>query len=334
MAQNARSTRCLERDPGYRSDPGGLYVQVMSGSSSVSLLEIEPDLAGVLSDEQRAEAQRFLLPVAAVEKGGEVAGLLERSRAFGAIVLDGMLIHALQIGEDPTLRLIGPGSFVPQHPPPQSMPIVGARLLVPIPTRLVLLGDQALIAARRWPWIVSNLHARMLEHSGRLATQLAICQLPRVEDRLMALMWLLAESWGRVTPAGIRLPLSLSHEVLGGLIGARRPTVTLALSKLAEEESLIRQDKEWLILEAPVAPVGTEPKPPQLVLTAQGGSAWAPRDPEGQAPEELRLLIEHLAHASQGVAQDQRRHAREQADEARAMRERARRFRTDPGHGP
>jgi len=60
----------------------------------------------------------------------------------------------------------------------------------------------------------------------------------------MALMWLLAESWGRVTPAGIRLPLSLSHEVLGGLIGSRRPTVTLALTKLAEQGSLTRQDDD------------------------------------------------------------------------------------------
>jgi CRP/FNR family cyclic AMP-dependent transcriptional regulator len=234
----------------------------MSRSSSVSLLEVEPDLAEVLSDEQRAEARRFWLPVAAVDKGGDVAGLLEESGAFGAIVLEGMLVQALQISEDPTLRLIGPGSFVPPAHPPQSMPVVGARLFVPVPSRLVLLGEQLLIAARRWPWIVSSLHARMLEHSERLATQLAICQLPRVEDRLMAMMWLLAESWGRVTPAGTRLRISLSHEVLGGLVGARRPTVTLALSKLAERGSLIRHDDEWLIVEPPVAPVSAEPKAP------------------------------------------------------------------------
>jgi len=235
----------------------------VSPSSSVSLLDIEPDLAEVLSDEQRAEAQRFRLPTAAVDKGGDVAGLLEQSGAFGAIVLEGMLVQALQISEDPTLRLLGPGSLVPLAHPPQSMPVVGARLLVPIPTRLVLLDDQLLIGARRWPWIVSGLYARMLEHSERLATQLAICQLPRVEDRLMALMWLLAELWGRVTTAGIRLRISLSHEVLGGLVGARRPTVTLALSKLAEEGSLIRHDDEWLILDAPVAPVSTEATAPQ-----------------------------------------------------------------------
>ena len=222
---------------------------MVSGSSSVSLLEIEPDLADVLSDEQRIEARRFLLPVAVVDKGGDVAGLLEAPGAFGAIVLEGMLVQALQIGEDPTLRLIGPGSFIPEPQPPRSMPVVSARLLVPVATRLVLLGEELLIAARRWPWIVSSLHARTLEHSERLATQLAICQLPRVEQRIMALMWLLAESWGRVTPAGIRLPVSLSHEALGGLIGARRPTVTLALSKLAERGSLIRQDDDWLIVE-------------------------------------------------------------------------------------
>jgi len=306
----------------------------MSRTSSVSLLDIEPDLADVLGDEQRIEAQRLWLPVAAVDKDEDVTRLLEESGAFGAIVLDGILVQALQIGDDPALRLIGPGSFVPMVDSPRSMPVVGARLFVPVPTRLVLLGDEVLIAARRWPWLVSSLHARMLEHSERLATQLAICQLPRVEDRLMALMWLLAESWGLVTPTGTRLRMSLSHEVLGGLVGARRPTVTLALGKLAERGSLIRHEDEWLIVESPVAPVSTEPKAPQLLLTTPGGSAWAVRDPAEQGLEELRVLIQQVAQTRMQLAQDQQRRAREQAEEARAMRERARRFRTDAGHGP
>jgi hypothetical protein len=109
------------------------YAGVVNRSTSVSLLELEPDLAAALSDEQRAEAQRFLLPVAAVAKRGDVAGLLEQSGAFGAIVLEGMLIQALQISEDPTLRLIGPGAFVPPAHPAPSMPVMGARLFVPVP---------------------------------------------------------------------------------------------------------------------------------------------------------------------------------------------------------
>ena len=301
----------------------------MSRSSSVSLLEIEPDLAGVLSDEQRAEARRFLLPVAVMDKGEDVAGLLEQSGAFGAIVLEGMLIQTLQIGQDPTLRLIGPGSLVPLPQTPRSMPVVGVRLFVPVATRLVLLGEQLLIASRRWPRIVSGLHARMLEHSERLATQLAICQLPRVEDRLMALMWLLAESWGRVTPAGIRLPLSLSHEVLGGLVGARRPTVTLALHTLAKRGALIRQQDEWLILEPPVTPVSTEPKAPQLLLTARSSSVWAAHDLVEHGPKELQDLIQHVAQAREDSAQ-RRRRARELAEKARALHEQTLRITTDP----
>jgi hypothetical protein len=80
---------------------------------SVSLLEVEPDLAGVVSGEELAAARRFLLPVAAVDKGGDVARLLEERSVFGAIGLEGLLVPALQIGAVSTLRLIGPASVVP-----------------------------------------------------------------------------------------------------------------------------------------------------------------------------------------------------------------------------
>ncbi len=320
-------TNGLQRQAGNGAD-GRLRGEGSGGA--ISLLETEPDLADVLSDEQRTEAQQFLLPVADVDKGGDVAGALEESGAFGAIVLEGMLVQSLQISEDPTLRLIAPGSFVPSAHGQGSMPVGGARLFVPVPTRLVLLDERLLVAARRWPWIVSSLHARMLEHSERLATQLAICQLPRVEDRLMALMWQLAEFWGRVTPAGTRVPLSLSHEVLGGLVGARRPTVTLALSKLAKQGSLIRQGDEWLILEPPATPVSTEPKPPQLKLTDRGNSVRPAQDPVERRPDELRAVLEQLAHARDAFTRERRR-ARGLAEAARALREETRRRRTEGG---
>jgi CRP/FNR family transcriptional regulator, cyclic AMP receptor protein len=94
--------------------------------------------------------------------------------------------------------------------------LTGARLLVPVATRPVLLGDELLVAARRWPSPVSSLHGRMLEDPEALVWQLTICRLPRVEDRVMAVMRLLPVAWGRVTPAGIRLPLSLSTRCWAG----------------------------------------------------------------------------------------------------------------------
>ena len=70
----------------------------------------------------------------------------------------------------------------------------------------------------------------------------------RVEDRLLALFWHLADRWGRVLPDGVRIELPLTHETIGHLIGARRPTVTLGLSALRGEGLLRRQvDGAWLL---------------------------------------------------------------------------------------
>lgn len=219
------------------------------------LLDAEPDLVRFLSQEQRAVAERFALPLAIAEKDDDIEALLRDAGAFGALVLTGLLVQAVSVDTQRTLRLIGPGGHAPIPQQPRSIPSQASLVVAAARTELVLLGDEFLLASRRWPWLVHSLHARMMEQSERLMTQLAICQLPRVEDRLIAMMWLLAERWGRVTPAGVRLPLSLSHETLGELIGARRPTVTLAIKKLAERNTLIRQDHEWLILEQPAAPL-------------------------------------------------------------------------------
>lgn len=50
------------------------------------------------------------------------------------------------------------------------------------------------------------------------------------------------------------LPIELTHSALGGLVGARRPTVTLALSELTERGAIVRQRDGWLLLEEPKAP--------------------------------------------------------------------------------
>jgi CRP-like cAMP-binding protein len=64
-------------------------------------------------------------------------------------------------------------------------------------------------------------------------------------------MWLLAESWGLVTPTGTVLPIALTHAALGGLIGARRPTVTLALGNLSASGLVRREPRGWLLLGSP-----------------------------------------------------------------------------------
>jgi hypothetical protein len=173
--------------------------------------------------------------------------------------------------------------------------------------RLALLGRDVLVGAHRWPRLLAGLHARTAEQIERVAVQLAICQLPRVEDRLLALLWLLAENWGRVTPAGTSLPLALTHETLGALVGARRPTVTLALGELAERGAVVRQGRSWLLTERPATPAQSarEPHPPALVLD-EPGSPWGVRespraglrDHEAMMRTVRRLEAEHAERAA------------------------------------
>ena len=61
------------------------------------------------------------------------------------------------------------------------------------------------------------------------------------------LLWTLAERWGRVGPHGVRLPLSLPHRTLATLVGARRPSVTTALTGLARAGLVERVRDGWLL---------------------------------------------------------------------------------------
>jgi hypothetical protein len=103
-------------------------------------------------------------------------------------------------------------------------------------------------ALHAWPALSSRLIARAARQAARAAEQRAISQLPRVELRIRALLWHLAERWGRMGPTGVLLPLELTHGALGHLVGARRPTVTLALGDLARDGAVIRrEDGAWLL---------------------------------------------------------------------------------------
>jgi CRP/FNR family transcriptional regulator, cyclic AMP receptor protein len=227
----------------------------MASPSAVRLLDVDPDIGRYLTPEELEDATGLVVPVLRLpEHNADVVDALERIGAFGALVIRGMVIHQLRIGDQVAARLLGSGDIVTVAGAPQSMLLSESRCRTAAPTELALLGKEVLAAAHRWPRIVAGLQSRLAQQSDRLATQLVICQLPRVDQRLLAMMWLLAESWGRVTSSGTSLPVSLTHETLGALIGARRPTVTLALRELTERGAVVRQDRGWLLLELPPEP--------------------------------------------------------------------------------
>lgn len=229
----------------------GRAAESLAGSSRIALLEADPDLGRHVTPEEAPRARGAVTaPLLVLPEGpfepAAVFGV--GAHPFAALVLSGLIARELTVGGQPTLRLLGPGDIVHGVP-------IEAGLLQPeecytatLPTRLAVLDDRFLHAVRHWPRLLTAL----VERSGRqldgMLIQLAISQQPRVEDRLVALFRLLSERWGHVTATGVVDPLALTHEALGRLIGARRPTVTLALKTLARGGRLARQaDGSWLV---------------------------------------------------------------------------------------
>lgn len=268
----------------------------MPSVSSIRLFDAEPDLARFLGRDDRAAIRQLRMPLLEVPPGDITATeLLPPLGAFGALVIDGLLLQAIRLGEHSGLRLVGPGDVLSLSETPPSMLVLDSSCRATVPTRLALLGREFLLACRRWPWLIAGLHARSGDQAERLTTQMMICQLPRVDDRLLAMMWLLSEAWGQVTPSGTVLPLDLTHSALGGLIGARRPTVTLALSELTERGAIVRQRTGWLLLEPPKAPSPAQGEAigePRL-LAAVGSSSWAEDQYVGQTQGELEAELHH-----------------------------------------
>jgi hypothetical protein len=125
--------------------------------------------------------------------------------------------------------------------------------------RLAVLGRRLAVQLCGYPELYAALIDRMSQRSARLATSQAISQMTKVDRRLLDLFWHLAERWGRITAAGVHVPLRISHRLLGQLIGARRPTISAAVGQLADSGDLVRRaDSTWLLTGDPGALRGGE----------------------------------------------------------------------------
>jgi CRP-like cAMP-binding protein len=308
----------------------------VESATTIGLLEAEPDLGRFLTDEEWEEASHVRLAVRSLSGEVDLAALLVDAHAFGALIISGMLLDRIYLGEQPMLRLLGPGDMV-------AVGAARARLLdntactAVAGTAVAMLDDRVLVAARRWPRLIAALHLQTADQSERLALQLAICQLPRVADRLLGLLWLLADSWGHVTPSGVSVPVTLTHDLLGWMIGARRPTVTLALGELCDRGAVVRQDHGWLLLERLGARSGPSPTPPdEPTVFGRGLSPWSEPSPESSpsqlwSHEELLACVARL-RATHG---ENRARVRQRLVELRLTRERLARRReqlTPPRH--
>jgi CRP/FNR family transcriptional regulator, cyclic AMP receptor protein len=222
------------------------------------LLELDPDL-GQLLDAERFAAARDELSVAVLPlQSGEwnvdkLAGASPEH--IGLLVIDGIISREVLVWDTVSTELLGPGDVIRPWRINDGDSLLRHVVRWSALTRAhVALLDRRLVARMlRYPEVNAVIIDRVVERALRLSLTQAISQLNRVDRRLQALFWHLAERWGRMTPEGVVIPLTLSHRLLGQLVGARRPTVSTALSQLARERALLRrEDGTWLLKGAPV----------------------------------------------------------------------------------
>lgn len=223
MAVTALTANVFEHDPGLL---GGLAP------------------AAVLNVKQRGQAQVIRCVPGVVDLGAEL------SDGFGLLVLQGFLCRAAEVTGRSSVEVLGRGDVLrPWNDDRAHAPVhVRSAHRVLVPASLAVLDREFAHAVAPWPQVAETLCARLVDRARWLALQLAISRLRRIDDRLHILLWHLADRWGRVQPDGtVVCSVPLTHELLGAMISARRPTVSAALTQLTNDGHISRCREGWIL---------------------------------------------------------------------------------------
>jgi len=234
----------------------------------VALFAEDPDLGSGIGADERPHVERLLVvPGLTVPEGPLDLTAMAQEPQLGFLVLDGFITVNVLLSDRVASHLAGPGDVL--HGMDRAAAVLPANVSYAVSesARLAMLGRRFIAALRRWPELLVALHDRLRAQEQRQAVHAAIGKLRRIEERVLAILWHLGERWGRVTPDGVVVPLALTHEAIGRLAGAERPTVSLALNALAEMDAVVRRDDgafvlrpdSWRHLESSLDPAAGRP---------------------------------------------------------------------------
>ena len=153
---------------------------------------------------------------------------------------------SLRVGGRTTVELLGAGDLLAcAHSESDRLLECEATWRAMAPMRFAVLDDGFARRVRFWPQISQALIGRLNSRITNLNIQRAIAAQPRLEVRLALLMWHLAARWGKVERDGIHLRLPLTHQLLGYLVGAERPSISHALARLAQHGLVTGRGDDW-----------------------------------------------------------------------------------------
>jgi len=219
----------------------------------VDLLERDTEFARVVRSAEGARPiDRLWAAALKLQRGPWQPTTTPGDAHLGFLVLDGLIGRRVVVPErGRSLELLGQGDlFSPWQEDSPSFSRIAWTVIEP--TRIAALDRSFVGQVREFPELLETLTDRALRRSRRIAVSAAIANTVGVEERLLLLLWQLTELWGRKAQGGAVLPYRLSHQTLADLVGARRPTVTLALRGLSDRGLLERgAGGEWILTGSP-----------------------------------------------------------------------------------
>jgi CRP/FNR family transcriptional regulator, cyclic AMP receptor protein len=219
---------------------------------TIRLLEAHPDLRQGLDAQQAAAATaRVVARTVHLREGNWTPSIVGCDRDHVAfLVVEGILSRTVTLAGRTVVELLGDEDLVRpwnDHVEPASVP-AEVTWTVLRPTQLAVIDERFAARIGPWPAISASLLNRTVGRSRWLVRHLAILDQPRLDVRLVLLFWELADRWGKVAPDGVSVPLPLTHQTLGRIVRAQRPSVTTALKDVRERGFLSRAaDGTWVL---------------------------------------------------------------------------------------
>jgi CRP/FNR family transcriptional regulator, cyclic AMP receptor protein len=231
---------------------------ISGGVGRTNVLYEDVELGDAVPPDHREAAVRAAMAMVLFVEPGVWDAKADARRTvggYGLLVLDGALVRRVGVRERVGAELLGPGDLL------RPLAHDGEEATLPFEaTWRVITHLRAAVLDRQWsyrmaafPDVGIALAGRAMLRTRRLANTFVLSHYPRLDDRLHMLLWQLADRFGKVHPDGVHVELPLTHELLAHLVGARRPAVSAALSRLAKQRSVTRTGSLWVIHGEPPA---------------------------------------------------------------------------------